>query len=155
MVSPAAAPAVPTLGPRALAFIAKSTNAKSAIVQAVLKIIIENKALSPKDFVAKLITPEKQNEIASLEQRVAILFKNILLDAMNDLVRIPSVLTGLMMVSLNTGDPKAHGKIIKEAALPIIKNLVADLDATVPGVIDEATSSGVDNPVLLKQFGLD
>jgi len=147
--------AICELGPRAKAFTEKTTAAKLKIIDVILTALISNSALLPNEFLAKMVTPAAQTETTQLSMRVDVLFKNVLLDTMSDLMKIPGVLEGLLMISMYTGDAKAHAKMIKEAALPIIKDLVTDLDTKLPGIIDEATSSGMDSPALLKQFGLD
>lgn len=160
MANPIAPAATQGLGPRALAFFTKATQAKNEITAiALLKIVRDlDQNRSAKDFVATNITPAVQEEIANLETRVQVLFKNVVLDVFIGLAHTNNqfgTLTSLLKLSTSAGDPRAHVKYIEECSLPIIKKLVADLDENFPGVIDEAIADGVASPELRLAFQLD
>jgi hypothetical protein len=60
----------------------------------------------------------------------------------------------LLMISKVVGDDKAHGKFIKETALPVVNELVKDLDENYEGIIDEGVADGIFQPELQEKFGI-
>jgi hypothetical protein len=156
-MEPTTAAAVPAqtgeLGPRAKAFAEKAKATRVNITKEVYEWLRVDLDLSPAEIIAKRVTPQGQQEINSLDQRVQILFTNILVDVFMN-IAAQKILPGLFAISMGVGDEKAHAKYVKEAGLPYIKALVADLDANYPGVIDEAVSVGITNPPAVQLFGL-
>lgn len=129
-----------TLGPRAMAFIQKSESTKKQILETVLNRFKTDTSLSPQDFVAKNITAAKQEELSNLDRRTNALFRGIIADVYLDIIRNRrDLLTSLMMLN-QVGDNQIQGKFVKEAALPLVKSLVAELDRDYPNLVDEATS---------------
>jgi hypothetical protein len=105
-------------------------------------------------FFAKNVTAEVQKLIGEQENRVQILFYNLILPAFGVLAANTQPFSKLGYMTMSLGGGNAYAKFFKEVAYPLVKELVADLDTNYPGIIDEATSGGVSAPGSLLKLGL-
>lgn len=131
-------------GPRAQAFVALCNDTRDKIITKIKQILVEDRQLSPQAFVDKNITVLGQERLTQLDERTKILFKNIIADVCIELAQEQMMLRGLKMLSLFMQDEQTHGRLISEAALPLIQDLVTELDGADPDLLNEAVSGGVE-----------
>lgn len=131
-------------GPRAQIFEALCTETCDRITTKICEILIEDQPLTDRQFATKRITAEGQGKLANLDDRVSVLFKNIIADVCVKLaVEKREMLSGFMMLAQSLDDVRIPGQFIQETALPYVEELVTELDDQDPELINEAISGGV------------
>jgi hypothetical protein len=141
-----AQPIVPEMGPRAKFLMEKCEEAKTRIINSALPIL--NQPHSSVWFQSYCITDANQKKVAALDGRVKILQNNILYD-----VIFTSTVKDKLPLLMSQITPKNVGPFFKELSLPIIENLVKQLNAD-PTLLDEATAGGYFNLHVQQALGL-
>ncbi len=122
------------------AFVNKANHTVVLVVKELLTTIGEARTMKWPEFVVTYISP-KQQALVEMDERTGKFFRKMM-DAINpSVMAIPTLSASFQLFRLISGDPEIDKKLIEGISLPHVKNMITELDAIKPSIVNDVITS--------------